>query len=60
VKDKNSQSISSYLVSQIKYACGSTASSDVTSGLAVFDYYCSAGKGLVTPAGVTNSGNAAP
>ncbi len=55
VKDQNSLAMSSSIVKQVSEGCGSTASADVTSALAVFDYYCSAGKGLVTPAGVTAS-----
>ncbi|RDL36541.1 uncharacterized protein BP5553_05893 [Venustampulla echinocandica] len=55
VKDNNSQGMSADLTSQVKAYCGSTASADITSALAVFDFYCSAGKGLVTPQGVTAS-----
>jgi hypothetical protein len=36
--------------------CGTTASEAVSSALGVFEYYCSAGKGLVTPKGITASG----
>jgi hypothetical protein len=56
VKDGNLDAASSGITSSVKYNCGSTASADITSALAVLDYYCSAGKGLVTPAGVTASG----
>jgi hypothetical protein len=55
-QDNNSGAFSAELVSGVKYSCGSTASADVTSVLSVFDVYCSAGKGLVTPQGVTASG----
>jgi hypothetical protein len=53
VKDQNSQALSGYIVSNVRVSCGTTASEDVTSALGIFDYYCSAGKGLVTPQGVT-------
>jgi len=56
VKDRNSQSVSSRLASSVSYSCSSTASADVSSALGVLDYYCSAGKGLVTPKGITASG----
>jgi hypothetical protein len=36
--------------------CGTTASEAVSSALGIFEYYCSAGKGLVTPKGITASG----
>jgi hypothetical protein len=60
VKDQNSQVLSSQIASQIRENCGSTASDDITSALGVFAYYCSAGQGLVTPAGVTASGRNCP
>ena len=56
VKDQNSQALSSAIISQAKEECGTTANAAVSSALGVFDYYCSAGKGLVTPQGVTASG----
>lgn len=56
VKDSNSLSISRYLSSQVKDFCDSTASEDVSSGIALLNFYCSAGEGLVTPTGITNSG----
>ncbi|OTB12143.1 hypothetical protein K445DRAFT_321405 [Daldinia sp. EC12] len=43
------------ITSDVKYSCDSTATEDVSSALAVFDLYCSAAKGLTTPAGVTES-----
>ncbi|KAE9380440.1 hypothetical protein N431DRAFT_395306 [Stipitochalara longipes BDJ] len=55
VKDQNSQALTSAIISQAKEQCGTTADSDVSSALGVFAYYCSAGKGLVTPTGVTAS-----
>ncbi|KAH8684576.1 hypothetical protein BGZ60DRAFT_426944 [Tricladium varicosporioides] len=54
-KDNNSGAINSGIKSEVLVYCSSTASADVTSALGVFDYYCSAGKGLVTPMGVTAS-----
>ncbi len=56
VKDQNSLEISGRINSQVSSYCGNTASADVSSALAVFDFYCSAGKGLATPKGVTASG----
>jgi hypothetical protein len=56
VKDSNSQALNSAIISQISENCGTTATEDVTSALGVFAFYCSAGKGLVTPSGVTASG----
>ncbi|KAI1768619.1 hypothetical protein GGR53DRAFT_517776 [Hypoxylon sp. FL1150] len=44
--------VSSDLSSDEKYYCNSTASEDVSSALEVFDLYCSAVKGMVTPAGI--------
>jgi hypothetical protein len=55
-QDNNSGAFSAALVTEVKGDCGSTASADVSSALGVFDVYCSAGKGLVTPQGVTASG----
>jgi hypothetical protein len=57
VKDQNSQALTSAIISNAKEECGSTASAAVASALGVFAYYCSAGKGLVTPSGVTASGS---
>jgi hypothetical protein len=56
VKDQNSLAIVSSITYQVAENCGKTASEDVTSALALFAEYCSAGKGLVTPKGVTASG----
>jgi hypothetical protein len=59
-QDNNSGAFSAALVTNVKYSCGSTASDDVSSALSVFDVYCNAGKGLVTPtvtASGKNSGN---
>lgn len=55
-KNQNSQAILSDIASDISYSCGGTASADVSSGLEVFNYYCSAGNGLVTPKGIVVAG----
>ncbi|KAG9233409.1 hypothetical protein BJ875DRAFT_535403 [Amylocarpus encephaloides] len=55
VKDNNSAEMTAGLMTEVKSYCGSTASDDVVSALSVFDFYCSAGKGLATPQGVTAS-----
>ncbi|KAK9769695.1 hypothetical protein SCAR479_13633 [Seiridium cardinale] len=47
--------VSSAITSDVKYSCSSTASEDISSALSVWNYYCSAAKALVTPAGVTES-----
>ncbi|KAI1410493.1 hypothetical protein F5Y13DRAFT_202290 [Hypoxylon sp. FL1857] len=47
--------VSNEINSDVKYSCDSTATEDVSSALKVFDMYCSAAKGLTTPAGVTES-----
>ncbi|GAB1315887.1 hypothetical protein MFIFM68171_06097 [Madurella fahalii] len=41
--------------SSVRWDCGSTASEDVTSAVAVYDYYCSAALAEVTAVGVTVS-----
>lgn len=56
VKDQNTLAVSKSIVSDVSYYCGSTATQDISSALAVFAYYCSAGQGLITAAGVTASG----
>jgi hypothetical protein len=48
--------ISSLITADVNYSCGSTATDDLSSALAVWDLYCSAAKGLTTPAGITESG----
>ncbi|KAK9415837.1 hypothetical protein SUNI508_10137 [Seiridium unicorne] len=47
--------VSSAITSDVKDSCSSTASEDISSALSVWNYYCSAVKALVTPAGVTES-----
>ena len=56
VKDQNLLSISSALVSEVSYQCGSTANADQSSAVSLLGYYCSAAKGQVTPTGIKNSG----
>ncbi|KAI0973414.1 hypothetical protein F4678DRAFT_426651 [Xylaria arbuscula] len=48
-------SISSLITSDARYYCGTTAADDISSALNVWDIYCSAAKGLTTPAGVTGA-----
>ncbi|KAI0808564.1 hypothetical protein GGR55DRAFT_651910 [Xylaria sp. FL0064] len=45
--------ISSSITSDARYYCDTTAADDISSALAVWDLYCSAAKGLTTPASVT-------
>ena len=59
MKDQNSGALVSSITNQVGESCGSTATADVSSALAVFANYCSAGKGLTTPKGVTASGKMA-
>lgn len=54
-KDGVASDISSIVRSSVKYGCGGVATDDITSALSVFDFYCSAAKAQVTPAGITNS-----
>ncbi|ORY63901.1 uncharacterized protein BCR38DRAFT_392153 [Pseudomassariella vexata] len=55
LKDGMPGHVSSVITSEVKYSCDTTASEDVISALSVWDLYCSAAKGLATPAGVTES-----
>ncbi|KAF9870906.1 hypothetical protein CkaCkLH20_11578 [Colletotrichum karsti] len=47
MKDGVTNLVTSTLTSDIKYYCSSTASEDVSSALAVMDFYCKAAKGEV-------------
>ncbi|KAI1164386.1 hypothetical protein F5B18DRAFT_615314 [Nemania serpens] len=47
-------SISSSITSDVRYYCSSNAA-DISSALDVWDLYCSAAKGLTTPAGITET-----
>lgn len=55
-KDQNSQYVTSGIMGDVKGKCGTTDTADISSALAVFDYYCSAGRGSATPKGVTVTG----
>ncbi|KAI1490516.1 hypothetical protein F5X96DRAFT_679049 [Biscogniauxia mediterranea] len=55
LRDDMSKVITSIITSDVKVYCDALASEDVTSALSVYDIYCSAAKGLVTPSGVTQS-----
>ncbi|KAM7195241.1 hypothetical protein V8F20_007617 [Naviculisporaceae sp. PSN 640] len=55
LKDGVSTDISSIIRSSVKYACSAGATEDIVSAFSVYDFYCSAVKGEVTPAGITNS-----
>jgi len=48
-------SLTSSITSNVKYSCASTATEDVASAIAVFDFYCSAARAEVVAAGVTDS-----
>ncbi|KAK5625977.1 hypothetical protein RRF57_001693 [Xylaria bambusicola] len=48
-------SISSLITSDARYYCDSTAADDISSALDVWNVYCSAAKGLTTPAGITET-----
>lgn len=48
--------MSNAITSDVKYSCDSTATEDISSALKVYELYCSAAKGLATPAGITESG----
>ncbi|KAM7224059.1 hypothetical protein V8F06_000532 [Rhypophila decipiens] len=55
LKEGLSTDISSTIRSSVKDGCGAPGTDDISSAFSVFDEYCSAVKGSVTPAGVTNS-----
>ncbi|KAI1141685.1 hypothetical protein F5Y05DRAFT_270269 [Hypoxylon sp. FL0543] len=55
LKGAMSDYVSNEINSDVKYSCDSTATEDISSALDVFELYCSAAKGLATPAGVTES-----
>jgi hypothetical protein len=50
-----SGSLTSSISSNVKYSCDSTATEDVASAIAVFDFYCSAARAEVTAGGITDS-----
>ncbi|OIW25022.1 hypothetical protein CONLIGDRAFT_684907 [Coniochaeta ligniaria NRRL 30616] len=55
IKESMSGSLTSSISSNVKYSCSSTATEDVASAIAVFDFYCSAARAEVVAAGVTDS-----
>ncbi|KAM7184547.1 hypothetical protein V8F33_012924 [Rhypophila sp. PSN 637] len=55
LKEGLSTDISSIIRSSVKDGCGAPGTEDISSAFSVFDVYCSAVKGSVTPAGITNS-----
>ncbi|KAK4200813.1 hypothetical protein QBC40DRAFT_279197 [Triangularia verruculosa] len=55
LKEGMTLEISREITSSVKLYCKSTATDDVSSALAVYNYYCSAAENKVTAAGVTNS-----
>ncbi|KAI0441377.1 hypothetical protein F4803DRAFT_523581 [Xylaria telfairii] len=54
LRSEMTASISSSITSDARYYCNSKAD-DISSALNVWDIYCSAAKGLTTPAGITES-----
>ncbi|KAJ8120360.1 hypothetical protein ONZ43_g2915 [Nemania bipapillata] len=54
LRSEMTSSISSSITSDARYYCSSRAA-DISSALDVWDIYCSAAKGLTTPAGVTET-----
>lgn len=60
IKDSNSLQVSKIITDSVKYECSETASEDVASAVAVYNAYCSAAKGLITPTGITASGTPPP
>ncbi|KAK7931527.1 hypothetical protein PG985_002239 [Apiospora marii] len=55
IKDGMPGLLSAVITSGVRYSCDQTASADISSALRVWDIYCSAAKGLVTPSGITES-----
>lgn len=55
IKESVFGSVSSSVTSGVKYSCSSTATEDITSALAVLDFYCSAAKNQVKATGVAES-----
>lgn len=55
-KDENSVMMTSQISGSASFFCGNTASANIASALAVFDFYCSVGKGLATVPGKLSSG----
>ncbi|KAK3945530.1 hypothetical protein QBC46DRAFT_93872 [Diplogelasinospora grovesii] len=55
IKDGVSTDILSSITSSVKWECASTATDDISSAVAVYNFYCSAAKAQVTAGGVTAS-----
>ncbi|KAJ4293857.1 hypothetical protein N0V88_005371 [Collariella sp. IMI 366227] len=55
IKEGMSNDVLKVLTSSVKSSCESTATEDISSAVAVFDYYCSAAQAKVTAAGVSAS-----
>ncbi|KAK3899374.1 hypothetical protein C8A05DRAFT_37015 [Staphylotrichum tortipilum] len=55
LKDGMTNEVLKTITSSVKYECSSTALEDVSSAVAIYNYYCSAAAGQVTAAGITNS-----
>ncbi|KAK4179410.1 hypothetical protein QBC36DRAFT_322585 [Triangularia setosa] len=55
LKEGMTLEISREITSSVKQWCKSTATEDISSAIAVYNYYCSAADNKVTAAGVTNS-----
>ncbi|CAI4217718.1 unnamed protein product [Parascedosporium putredinis] len=55
LKTGMSSRATSRMSSSVRWNCDSTARDDVLSAVSVFEYYCSAVRGEVTPTGVTES-----
>ncbi|KAK3692658.1 hypothetical protein B0T22DRAFT_21432 [Podospora appendiculata] len=58
IKEEMSLDISSSITSSVKWGCDSTATDDISSAISVYNFYCSAAKGLVNAIGVTASASA--
>ena len=56
VQDQNFLEVSKILTSSVKVQCTDTATEDISSAIEVYNAYCSAAKGLITPTGITASG----
>ncbi|KAH6842919.1 hypothetical protein B0I37DRAFT_418063 [Chaetomium sp. MPI-CAGE-AT-0009] len=55
LKEGMTMEVLKVITSSVKWECSSTATEDVSSAVAVFNYYCSAAEAKVTAAGVSNS-----
>ncbi|KAK0743387.1 hypothetical protein B0T18DRAFT_290846, partial [Schizothecium vesticola] len=55
IKEGMPRLISNIITSSVKYSCSSTATDDVSSAMAVYNFYCSAARAETTATGVTVS-----